>query len=75
MMALVLNIKVISGKREGESMKIMGFRPMLFREHAGYFKGLSTNNITLIDVRKTNIKNAHKMMDYMIIIKEANGLN
>ena len=48
--------------------------PVFFQEHSDYLDSLLTdNNITLIDMRKTRIKRAHKIMDYMIVVKEANS--
>ena len=48
--------------------------PPVFQKYQDYLNSLLTGNITLIEMRKTKIKHAHKIMDYLLVVKEANSM-
>ena len=50
------------------------YYPSAFQKHNEYLNALLTGNITFIDMRKTKIKRAHTITDYLIVVKEANSL-
>jgi hypothetical protein len=48
-----------------------GYYPPALQKHSDYLNSLLTGNITLLDMRKTNIKHANKITDFLIVVKEA----
>jgi hypothetical protein len=73
MLPLVKHYKLFQKDGTYKMLKMRKFYPVAFRKHRDYLNSLLTGNITLLDMRKTAIKRAHKITDYMIIVKEANS--
>jgi len=72
---LVPLIKKFNDSSTDKVFNIPGYYPPALQKHRNYLNSLLTGNITLIDMRKTNIKHAHKITDYLIVVKETNSLH
>ena len=73
MISLTRNEKIYQVDHTYKMIRIPGKYPIAFQKYTDYLNSLLTGNITLIDMRKTNIKGAHKIMDYMFVVKKANS--
>jgi hypothetical protein len=67
-------VKKVKNEFNNKVFNLSGYYPPALQKHSEYLNSLLTDNITVIDMRKTKIKRAYKITDYMLVVKEANSL-
>jgi hypothetical protein len=74
MFALARNVRIYKQDNSYMTFKKSEPYPVVFQKYSDYLNSLLLGNITLINMRKTDIKRAYKITDYMLVVKEANEL-